>query len=217
MKLTITLLSFFIFTHSSLASFDNKRLRHFGPLDVLQVINKRFPVSVTISDPNNPIENNLPECQKFESVDINILGVSSPLSGNPIQNEPQTVFMNWYFSCLNVLSELHFKGINEKSDLTALAEFLPEDIIKRFESYKSLTSSSWTSLNPKDQEKIILYQIEQAIGPEEVLKDLKSEDTYALKTSRILKALATRDSETILENLRWIAIVTLMQPESLRY
>lgn len=198
-----------------MASFENLKLRHLSPVDIVQVMNMRFPLPDL--DPTNPDSEELEKCQKISSSNAFILGASSPLSGKPVQSEPHTVFVKWFFDCLNLLATEHFKHFSEKSDLTAVAKFIPEEILAKISSFEILKSSSWNELNLEDREKIIRFQLEMAIGPEKVLADVKSIDSFSAKTARILGAADSRERKSLLETVKWIAVATMMQPEGLRY
>lgn len=206
----------FGFSELSSASFENSKLRHVSPVDVIQIINNRYSY-YPFNNSSEEKPSRLLRCQVIEKSNTNILGTSSPSSGVPVQSEPQKVFVNWYYDCLNSLSEERFKKIRQDSDLKALSEFIPQDLLNQYKTFEKIKTMPTSNISKVNLEKIIVYQLEKAIGPQEVLKDVKSVETFEDKVSRILAALEKNDRKTVLEAVRWISVVTMMQPEVLRY
>ena len=139
-------------------SFVGKQIRYMMPHELLELLALKLPA---------PTREIAPECKQLTDANRGLLGDSLPSTGSPIFDQPTSGFVRWYSNCLNArLRSL----MSKRTETDALVLFGPT-LGRRVLADRSIAARRFADLPAAERRQMVLEQIAQMIGPEDVIKD----------------------------------------------
>lgn len=155
-------------------SFAERQVRYMAPYDLIQLMNRSFPVDLTFV---------LPDCKELTESNRALIGDSAPGTGSPIFDQPSSNFVRWYSGCiLERIQSFAWGAMNDS------AKSAPGEVeVLFFGSHLANLAVQWASeknqsrlrfymgkfdqLSSEAQDELLIHHIERLIGPSEVIGD----------------------------------------------
>ncbi|MBO9668582.1 MAG: hypothetical protein J7501_17420 [Bdellovibrio sp.] len=194
MKTLITLI--FLLSTQAFAAFQATNTRYLSGAEIVDKVFRTLP-----ADPSQ--EKNY--CQLLNQ-DRSAAGISDPLTGNSIYQEPSSTFYIWYDNCLkDALS----------ADLYGMAS---SEVRKRH--LGPLASSNydlWSKVTEQDLKTLIAYQMTRILGPDEVILDYGYISDCDQFREELLKAVLAKGDFSVMPALFLIETELMKRDEFLSY
>jgi hypothetical protein len=196
------------------AAFEENARRYLTAQEVIQTLQVYFDL--------------FPECLSVTNVNSSLLGLNSPVTGNPIAPSPTQSTVQWVATCVSSatskFSSLTFPAAHEKLKIlvgpeviTALKEPVPglpqfgEDHVF---SYR--ISRPWTELPADLRKKLVANMVLVMLGSDNVINDFGLIDPNLLRAK--LEAYANdKPSITVIDMIKFISVNLSVRDEFLSY
>jgi hypothetical protein len=206
-KLKIIALSFgFLFSgFSAHASFDENARRYLSAQELIQALAMFFPIQSDFSGEN---------CKTVNIKNSASLGLSSPVTGNPIAPGPTQATVQWITTCVSG-SMNGFRDIKTQAQLSNLIGPEAYAHLSRM-NYLVGLGEMWSSWPLDLREKAVAHALNTVVGSDDVIRDFGLVDPDLLRAK--LNAWPNqRPQLTVFEVLKFLSVNLALRDEFLSY
>lgn len=214
MKIVLqTLLICLLWSPNSHASFEENSRRYLSGHEIIQTLNQFFDLSY--------------QCQAIDDRNFALLGLSFPITGNPISPSPTQATIQWLTKCVSE-SVLTFQFPPTETSLNKLKTLLGPEVSALFtkSAYNGITdertnlslhlSKKWMELSPEVQNKLIASMVSSLLGSDDVIRDFDIIEPGVLREKLRLWP-QNIPSLTVIQMIQFIAVNLTVRDEFLSY
>ena len=206
---------------TSHASFSQNTRRYLSPKDIMALWSQKFPQTTKIEYATY----NHRGCWMIGAQNVNFLGVVNPAIGSPAVLAPPAEYVRWLGTCTSQILAAQFKVLlSHGKDEKLYRKYFPNALLEKYQdgtdpdhAFKALTGKIWSELSEEEQRSLILFSVEEMIGPEPVLKDMgfvKDMAEMVVLIQNSIKPFAQSEVSAVLQK---VLLATALREEFITY